>query len=94
MQFGMLAKDFKASADLQILPPPPRTPAPLRREAETEIRGCCGCCCGSKKGRLTLVVGSAGDVYTAGQSIPLTIKVCAGSLRAFGLDFGGMMPGV
>jgi hypothetical protein len=76
----VFAQDFKASAPLDLLPRPPRAPAPLRGSAERAVRGCGGCCC--SYGQLALLLDSPGDAVTAGALVPLTARVDNASSEA------------
>ncbi|GBF96733.1 hypothetical protein Rsub_09475 [Raphidocelis subcapitata] len=79
-QAGVFAKDFKASAALDLLPRPPRAPAPLRGAAEQPVRGCCGCCC--DYGQVALLLESPADAVAAGATVPLTVRVDNASSEA------------
>lgn len=71
----MFAKDFKASAEVHLLPKGPRQPGPLQGQAEQTITSCC--CC--SQGTVALQVNSPMDVITAGQGMEMTAKVSHGS---------------
>ncbi len=74
MQAGVFAKDYKASAELHLLPRAPRVPAPLAAHVQEQVTGCC---CFSK-GAVTMALEGPADAAAAGQALPFTVKVRLG----------------
>jgi hypothetical protein len=78
-QVGFMAKDFKASATFDVLPPPPPPAPPLRAAAEAEGRACF---CGGGRGLVRLAADAPAGVVAAGSVLPLVVRVRRRPARA------------